>query len=177
MAALSYIKIPLTAAQVAEYNVPRNRGLIDTDDNTLALIVLPDALSTTIEPLGDGGVEYGAGGPFVTTTNEQRSFSISTVESRADVVSLLRDIKATAEQQSGIQSLIEVRDYIHPTKSDRESQGYTVRYCIMTLTEAGASILQSRMPTSDRYNVGGLEVEFTEVNAATNPGYTAASWA
>lgn len=176
MGTLNYLKIPLTAEQVAAYNVPRNRGLIDVADSTLVLQVLPDWLSINVEELGESGVEYGAGGAFVLTSNEQRSFSLSTVESRCDVVSLLQEIKAAAETQTGTQQLVEVRDYVWPTRSDRELQGYTSRMCLLSISENGATIRANADERSPRYSVGGFTVEFIEVETASNPDYIAASW-
>lgn len=177
MGKLNYLKIPLTAEQVAAYDVPRNRGLIDVSDKTLRLVVLPNWLTVNVEELSDSGVEYGAGGAFVLTSNEQRSFSLTTVESRADVVSLLKEIKAAAESQTGTQQLVEVRDYIWPTKSDRELQGYTSRMCLlMSIVENGATIRASADVRSPRYGIGGFTVEFIEIETTSNPGYAAASW-
>lgn len=156
-ASIGYLKFPVTAQILSDWNSGINTDLFDTSDNTMRLWLHPGMYQPTIEDLGPRGIVRGLETAIVNNPAVAHGFELSIADSREAIAKVLETLRSANNAGT-----VTVWDFITVNEADKVT-GYTVRTMVMAPLLRGSGALLNNGVTGDRLFQGGFTVRFTDL--------------
>jgi len=155
MARINYLEFPLPTDLWEAFSdreaFPHLAGTVV--NNALRLPVAPENYTPILDPPADE-IRDGRVSAQVLVTAKRLGFEVESANGWDEIVLILQELTRRARQTPGAFAPVVCRDYLALEDAEAISQGYTLRYGVLSVTRASGTVRRSDSLTSQRLNLG-----------------------